>query len=294
MNSNPNQFFDAVSKIERLSPAPRILGRAISLLKDPESNIDDIATLIKSDPALVTDMIRGANSVMYGGTERVSSLERALQKIGFSESIRLLNLAVTRIFASRNLESYGMAADDFWAESLFSGIFLRALATITSGVEPDEAHTAGLLRFIGRLAVEQCLKDLGSGAHWDGIKQLEDWELEQAGFSNAQASAALLRSWKFPENLIQALQWQNQPTSAPTPSWLANALDFSSAVLPQGLGLSFAVLASNYEVQTLPDTDFARQHDMTVERITKLVDTSRREFIAIASKLYDYRKASPG
>ena len=292
MTPNPNQFFDAVSKTERLSPAPRILGRAISLLKDPESNIDDIAVLIKSDPALVADMIRGANSVMYGGTERVSSLERALQKIGFGESVRLLNLAVTRIFATRNLESYGMAADDFWAESLFSGLFLKGLATSTAAFDPEEAHTAGLLRFIGRLAIEQCLNDLGGGKRWDGLTQLETWEIEQAGFSNAQASAALLRSWKFPENLIQALQWQNQPASAPTPSWLADALDFSSAVLPQGLGLSFAVLASNYEVQTLPETDFVHHHDMTLERITKLVDACRREFIAIASKLYDYQKAT--
>jgi HD-like signal output (HDOD) protein len=217
-------------------------------------------------------------------------LERALQKIGFSESIRLLNLAVTRIFATRNLESYGMAADDFWAESLFSGLFLKGLATTTTAFDPDEAHTAGLLRFIGRLAIEQCLKDLGGGKRWDGLTQLETWEIEQAGFSNAQASAALLRSWKFPESLIQALQWQNQPASAPTPGWLADALHFSSNVLPQGLGLSFAVLASNYEVQTLPETDFVRQHAMTVERITKLVDVCRREFIAIASKLYDYQK----
>ena len=292
MKPNPNQFFDAVSKTERLSPAPRILGRAIALLKDPESNVEDIAGLINSDPALVADMIRGANSVMYGGTERVSSLERAMQNIGFAESIRLLNLAVTRIFATRNLESYGMAADDFWAESLFSGLFLKGLATSTAAFDPEEAHAAGLLRFIGRRAVEQCVKDLGGGQRWNGVTQLETWEIEQTGFSNAQASAALLRSWKFPENLIQALQWQNQPASAPTPSWLAEALDFSSAVLPQGLGLSFAVLASNYEVQTLPATEFVRQHSMNVERITQLVDACRGEFIAIASKLYDYSKAA--
>jgi len=45
-------------------------------------------------------------------------------------------------------------------------------------------------------------------------------------------------------------------------------------------------------VQALPETDFVRQHAMTVERITKQVDVCRRDFIAIASKLYDYRKAT--
>jgi hypothetical protein len=35
-----------------------------------------------------------------------------------------------------------------------------------------------------------------------------------------------------------------------------------------------------------------REHAMTVERITQLVDVCRRDFIAIASKLYDYRNAT--
>jgi HD-like signal output (HDOD) protein len=290
MKPDKDQFFKAIAKIERLSPAPRVLGKAITLLRDPDSEIDDIAYLIKSDPALVADMIRGANSIFYGGTERVASLERALQKIGFRESIRLLNLAVTRIVASRDLESYGITADDFWAESLFNGIFVKSLAMANSGVELDAAHTAGLLRFIGRLAINQCLKDCGCQVRWDGMTPLEAWELENVGFSSAQAGGLLLFNWRFPESLVQAIEWQNLPGKAPTPSWLADALHFTSAVLPQNLGLSFAVLAADYAVPLLPDTKFVKQHNLTPELIKEIVGTCRQDFISIANKLYAYER----
>jgi HD-like signal output (HDOD) protein len=289
VNTNPNQFFDAIAKTERLTPAPRILGQVMALLRDPETDINSVAALVKNDPALVADMIRGANTLFFGRGERVSSLERALLKIGFREGIRLLNLAVARTLSSRNLESYGLSADDFWAESLFHGLFLKALAMTTNAIELDEAHTAGLLRFTGRLVIDQCIKDRKTAVRWNGLTALDTWEIENTGFTQAQAGALLLRNWKFPERLHQAIEWQNQAARAPKPGWLVEALSFTSLVLPPGLGVSFAVMAADYRVPPLPETDFVRQYNLTAERIGELLNSCRGEFIAIGSKLYDYR-----
>ena len=89
---------EAISKIEGFSPAPRILGKAMALLRDPNSDINDISEIVSSDTALAAQMIRWANSAFYG-TGSVSSLDQAVQKIGFRESIRLLNLSVARTMA---------------------------------------------------------------------------------------------------------------------------------------------------------------------------------------------------
>jgi HD-like signal output (HDOD) protein len=292
MNPAHENLLLAIGKTERLTPAPRILGQVMALLRDPETDISGIAALVKNDPALVTDMVRGANSVFFGRGERVTSLEHALLKIGFRESIRLLNLAVARTLATRNLDSYGLSADDFWAESLFNGLFMKALAMTTNAVDLDEAHTAGLLRFTGRLAIDQCIKDRDANIRWDGVTVLETWEVEKTGFTQAQAGAQLFRNWKFPERLIQGIEWQNQAGRAPTSNSLVESLSFTSFVLPQGFGASFAVQAANYRVPPLPETDFVHQHNLTTERIGEIMESCRQEFIAIGSKLYDFRKSS--
>ena len=122
-----DQFLAAISKTERLVPAPRMLARATQLLRTPESDLGDISELISRDSALVIDVLRCANSAYYALGWRVSAVSEAVQIIGFRETIRLLNLVAAHQTTNRDLGSYGIAAEDFWAESLFSGLFLNGL-----------------------------------------------------------------------------------------------------------------------------------------------------------------------
>ncbi|MFT3829679.1 MAG: HDOD domain-containing protein [Opitutaceae bacterium] len=286
MKPTKDQFVAAILKIERFSPAPRVLSKALMLLRDPNAEIDDIVTLIRADAALSADIIRGSNSAFYGAGERVSSLDRALQKIGFREGIRLLNHAVAHIASGRNLGSYGIAAEDFWTESLFQGLFLEELARATAAVTPDEAHTAGLLRYIGRLAINQSIDDLGGGLFWDAAMPVETWEMDNVGVTQEQAGALLLKHWQFPDETVQAIEWQRAPAKSPQPNWIAEALEFAAVALPAGttrekLG---EVLAAT--VPTLADQSFAHSNKLSAVHIANVVDVARNGLNAVNQHLY--------
>jgi HD-like signal output (HDOD) protein len=286
MKPTKEQFLAAILKIERFSPAPRVLSKAMGLLRNPNSDLDDIVALIRTDAALTADIIRGANSAFYGVGERVSSLDRALQKIGFRESIRLLNHTVAYLAAGRNLGSYGIAAEDFWAESLFHGLLLEELAKVTGAASPDEAHTAGLLRYIGRLAIDQSIDDLGGGLFWREPEPVERWELENVGVTQAQAGAILLKQWQFPDATVQAVEWQQRPTAAPQPNWLAAALEFTATLLPPGSENArlAEVLATTTEAgATHP---FVQANGLEAERILRMVEAVRNGVGAVNQSLH--------
>ncbi|MBI5380630.1 MAG: HDOD domain-containing protein [Opitutae bacterium] len=286
MKLSKDLYLEAIVKIEKFSPAPRVLSKAVALLRNPDSDIGDIANLVKSDTALTADIIRGSNSAYYGVGERVSSLDRAVAKIGFRESLRLLNLAVAHLMAARDLGSYGFAAEDFWAESLFHGLFMERLARTTGAADPDEAHTAGLLRYIGRLAINQCIHDLGGGLFWDGSTLLEDWEMDNVGFPHTHAGARLLQAWQFTDNIVQAVEWQNEPARLTPPNWLADALEFAGTVLPAGLGVAFATQAPAEAEPAIQETEFMRRHGLTNEQVQSLIADTRTAFAQINSQLY--------
>lgn len=280
------QFLAAILKIERFSPAPRVLSKAIGLLRNPNAELDDIVALIRTDAALSADIIRGANSAFYGAGERVSSLERALQKIGFREGIRLLNHAVAHLAAGRNLGSYGIAAEDFWAESLFHGLLLEALAKETGAVSPDDAHTAGLLRYIGRLAINQSIDDLGGGLFWATSVAVAEWELENVGVTQEQAGAMLLKHWQFPDPMVQAIEFQREPERASQPNWLAEALAFAAVVLPAG---SESAKLGEVLAATVPGIEghpFAQANKLAADRIAAAVEIARNGLSAVNQHLY--------
>ncbi|HLP02751.1 MAG TPA: HDOD domain-containing protein [Opitutaceae bacterium] len=286
MKPTKDQFVAAILKIERFSPAPRVLSKALMLLRDPNAEIDDIVTLIRADAALAADIIRGSNSAFYGAGERVSSLERALQKIGFREGIRLLNHAVAHLASGRNLGSYGIAAEDFWAESLFQGLFLEELARETAAVTADEAHTAGLLRYIGRLAINQSIDDLGGGLFWDGSAPVEMWEMENVGVTQEQAGAVLLKHWQFPDETVQAIEWQRAPAQAPQPNWIAEALEFAAAALPAGTTSAKLGDVLTATMPTLAEQPFAQANKLSAAHLAHVAEVARNGLSAVNQHLY--------
>lgn len=258
----PEQIQAAIGQIERFSPAPRILGRALLLLRDAECDIDTVAALVRGDPALAGDIIRIANSVYFRGVEPVTNVEDALQRIGFRQALRLLTTAVSRIVTLGNLDNYCIPADDFWAESLFNGIFMEELARTTGAADEGNAYTAGLLRYIGRLAIDQSITALGGGVYWLGKETLTQWELDNVGITHGEAGAILLRRWHFPDELVAACSGQERPALLPQPSWLASALFFTESVLPQDFDQPFSPALG-----PVVDSDFLHPNNLDVQAV---------------------------
>ena len=278
------QFLIALGEIEKFSPAPVILANAMRLIRDPQSDIASIAGLIGSDSALAADIIRCSNSVFYGGSSSMS-IGEAVQRLGMRETLRLLNLAVGRIVSGRDLDCYGIHGTDYWAESLFNGLFMEALARECGETEPDEAYTVGLLRFIGRLAINQAVENIHGGLFWDGNESISQWEIDNVGVVQAQAGAILLEKWRFPDPMVQAIAGQDAPATLPEHNWLADALFFTAAILPQGLGKPFSPDVGPIWPATPLGSDFMHQQGLTTDAVEALLQSTSERFEKIREDL---------
>jgi len=255
------------------------------LLRSAESDLSDIADLISRDSALVVDVLRCANSAYHGVGWKITAVGEAVQIIGFRETIRLLNLVAAHQTANRDLGSYGIAAEDFWAASLFSGLFLERLAERTGAFDAGEAYTAGLLRFTGRLAINQAIQDLGGGLFWDGKESLSAWELENVGITQAGAGAHLLRKWNFSDVVVQAVDEQERQDLDPSAESLVRAVNFAARVLPSGLDRSFVESLENRALDFPADHPFAVAHNLTPEDVNAVLADAQRELQSIRGSL---------
>lgn len=287
------QLLAAIATTGKLLPAPRTLGRALQLLRDPDSGLEAIAELIRADSALAADVLRYANSAYYNRQAKVSVIGEAVQVIGVRETTRLLSLAAVQQTTHRHLGSYGIAAEDFWAESLCNGLFLETLAARAAGIDAGEAYTTGLLRFIGRLAIDQALQDLGSSLFWDGAQPLAEWEREYVGLTQAEVGARLLRDWNFPETMVQAVGAQDAvgaSDEAPGPL-LVRAAHFAAQVLPAGRGRAILEASEHGDVFVPEDHPFARNFALNAAAIHEVCREAHRAFRTICESLY--RDAAP-
>ena len=235
MNTLSPRVIAAIARIEGLVPAPRTLARALALVRDPRTDIADIAELVSRDPALAGDVLRVANSAYFAPGSPVATVGEAVQRIGLRETVRLLNLVTARCMAAQGLGNYGIGAEEFWAESLFNGLFMESLASWTGAFDPGEAYTTGLMRFIGRLAVNQMVESAGAGLFWNPAAPVQGWELDNAGVTQAGLGAQLLQRWRFPDTIVRAVAHQDDAGPADPSDPLAQATQFTALLLPAGL-----------------------------------------------------------
>jgi HD-like signal output (HDOD) protein len=76
------------------------------------------------------------------------------------------------------------------------------------------AYTAGLLRSVGKVALEKLTQNGFYEGHYKGKEsgKLGDWETNFIGLSNCEAAAMILTEWRFPIQTIEGIRDHYNPT----------------------------------------------------------------------------------
>ncbi len=221
--------------VKTLPAAPQILARIGHLLLDMDSGLEDVTALLKRDSALTARIIRISNSAVYNTGAPFASIEEALARIGLMEVYRLAGFAAIAQVADTSLVRYRVTGAELRENSLLTALVMEQLAR-PAGVDPRAAYTAGLLRSIGKIALDRLTSDRAYDGG-SGIRgRLGEWETGFIGLSNCEAAAIILEEWRFPEATIVAIRDHYTPEAGEAIARLLNlaagAAERSGPALP--------------------------------------------------------------
>ncbi|MCU0767051.1 MAG: HDOD domain-containing protein [Gammaproteobacteria bacterium] len=195
-----------------LPSLPDIAVRVGRAVLDEKSNSKRIAALVQTDPVISAKLVRAANSAFFGGHRRVDSLTGAITQLGFELTHKLvLSFALREIFnASSRAARERMR--ELWRHSTQVGALCQTLATNDRRFDPQQALLAGLVHDIGSVAVVSHLAQRApqlEGETLDGI----------VAHLRGPVGGAILRKWRFPEELVacavEGEQWERDPAPEP-------------------------------------------------------------------------------
>ncbi|MGF1449089.1 MAG: HDOD domain-containing protein [Opitutales bacterium] len=208
---------ELIAQTQRLLPSPQVLPRLLTVLESDDANAWDIVELVKLDAALTTQVLALSNSAYYGFSTSSTDLEEAINRLGFRELYKLVSLILCKkLIGSGGLDTYLLDEGQLWEHSLAVALAAESIAGM-AGENPSLAYTVGLMHCIGKLAINQLGADLYEAVYekieTEGLTMLEA-ENEVLGFDHAEASAALLKHWKFPDEAFLPIAHQYAPAKA--------------------------------------------------------------------------------
>lgn len=194
-----------LANTDRLPSLPKVVQELVIAFDKPEADVNHIAALIGSDPALAIKILKVANSAFFRRSRSISSIKEAAVFMGL-HTVRLLVMGAGMVGAVRFLDRD--ARTQFWRYSLHTAVSARYFARLLQ-LDADAAFTAGLIHAIGQPLMRELLEDDlaavdEAAAFYD--EQRAALERLALGYAYPDVGAALAESWQFPPQVAMAIR----------------------------------------------------------------------------------------
>jgi putative nucleotidyltransferase with HDIG domain len=186
-------------------PFPAIAHRILALVGKEDVNAHELGNLVRMDPSFSAELLRFANSALFGARREVTSLAHAILMVGTNRIKTMATMvAMNRMVRSSVRIS---ALRKVWLHSLVTAVIAEEAARITRS-DCDGAYTTGLLHNLGTLGMMSAYPDEYSRmleVSDDFGFDLLQTERDLFEIDHCAAGAYLAQDWDFPDELAAAI-----------------------------------------------------------------------------------------
>ncbi|MDH5600301.1 MAG: HDOD domain-containing protein [Gammaproteobacteria bacterium] len=181
-----------------LPSMPDVFIQVKKIVDDPNSNIENISTVIARDPSLTARILKVANNALYGSNHDITNLQLAISRMGLQLTQTLVTShAITQMFNQPRgkLKSFFEALQKHSCEVSANAY---AIAAKYTKINPNDALLAGLVHNIGYLPMTQCI---------ESFPEVEDEPallIDIMSNVHTKVGERVLNSWGFPQHIIEA------------------------------------------------------------------------------------------
>jgi HD-like signal output (HDOD) protein len=209
---------EILKKIKQLPPLPESAMQIEAVYQDPDSSFNDMVKILEKDPLLTADILKAANSPLYGFSREINAISQAVGLFGMG-TVRGFALAsiVKKSFAL-DLTPYGISNE------MFSTLSKKQHGLMTAWCIRKENKLLGVLSpaaflvEIGKVLIAQQIMAEGKEVEFrDALVELGDVEAAErsiVGVDTPEVSATIFKQWKFEEGLVDVIRNCQNPDKA--------------------------------------------------------------------------------
>ncbi|MCU0977258.1 MAG: HDOD domain-containing protein [Steroidobacteraceae bacterium] len=192
---------------------PDVVIRIRQALSDENVSVEKVARLVGTEPALAARLLKLANSTALNpGGRAVTDLKAAITRMGHN-LVRTSALSFAMGQIQRASEYRGIAGQlrQLWESATRVSAVTHAVAKRMPRCHPEEAMLSGLLHTVGKTYIL---------TRFAGSQPLAGREEELSGIMagwHASVGKAVLENWGLPEQIVSAVERQDEFDHADRP-----------------------------------------------------------------------------
>ena len=233
-----------IEQIQTLDGLPASASQLIQKVNNPDFNIQELVDSIEMDPALTANVLKWANSPVFGGIHEIATIRDATVRLGLQQMRQLITASLTTPIISHAIPGYDLSPGQLLERSIIVAMGSIEISKFLQIKTPEHTFTAGLLHDIGKIV-------LGKFVGNSSFKLLEEADRESIpfnkaehnilGIDHAEAGALLLKNWNIPLPIVEVVRWHHEPNlyegESNTPLDIVHLTDLAATCCGIGVGI---------------------------------------------------------
>lgn len=198
-----------VSEIESLPPLPQTIIELQACCMQEDVAIKEIVNIIEQDPFLTADLIKYANSPLYGYRSSVTSVSQAVSMFGLSTTRGLCIASAVKSNFTINLTPYKITTQQFTEISNLKNLFVLQWYK-----DKKELHNVlipcALMMHIGMVIISDCLRKMQKEQDFIEYFVQEnflDSEFKLLNCTQFDILETLFEHWNFDKTIIDVVHY---------------------------------------------------------------------------------------
>jgi len=190
-------------------PYPAVALRLQRTLARRNHGLGEVADALSADPALAARVLSVANSHLYRGTSDITTVARAVNRLG-TRTVASIALAAGIGAAAMQPGVLFDVKYRVWRRSVTSALACQKLAQLRT-LDPEQGFLAGLLHGFGRSLAVAALEQLLAAKRPARPLKLSEW-LTIAEQQRGTLAGVMARRWELPAVIASAMEDEVVPS----------------------------------------------------------------------------------
>lgn len=209
---------EILSKIKQLPPLPESAMKIETVYQNPDSTFNDMVEILEKDPLLTADILKAANSPLYGFSREINAISQAVGLFGMGTVRGFALASIVKKSFVLDLSAYGINDEMFSAKSKVQHALMTSWCIRKENKLLGVLSPAAFLVEIGKVLIAQQIMDENAQeAFRDALAELqnvEEAEKKITGVTTVEVSAFIFEHWRFEESLVNVIRHSLNPELA--------------------------------------------------------------------------------
>lgn len=256
-----------VNNIKALPPLSSTIVKINQVYADENSTLKDMANAIEQDPMLIANILKIANSPLYGFGSEIKNASQAVNLFGMSMTRSIAIGNSIRKLLNVDMQPYNITSDEFARISLLQATLTSNWYKKIDKKKAEKLYLAAFLQETGKILISsEIIQNDETTTFKSEVESSNNLAVVERAYvdaSCAEVTALVFKHWGFESDFIEIIKYSDDPSSASDEiKEYSRVLNIVKTIIPinkpfSDIAINFGLkkaLDANYSVELLQET----------------------------------------